>query len=65
MQSRQGKLLGSGEEGNLWLCLGVSEPRQSRQEGTLDLSDICSNQECRGGLVNSTNVRQTYYKTAP
>lgn len=38
--------------------LGVSEPRQSRQEGTLDLSDICSNQECRGGLVNTTHVRR-------
>lgn len=38
--------------------LGVSEPRQSRQEGTLDLSDICSNQECRGGLVSTTHVRR-------
>lgn len=42
--------------------LGFSEPRPSGQEQTLDLRDICPNQECCDGLVTTTKVRLTITK---
>lgn len=45
--------------------LGFSEPRPSGQERTLDLRDICPNQECCDGLVTTTKVRLTMTKQPP
>lgn len=45
--------------------LGFSEPRPSGQERTQDHRDICPNQECRDGLVTTTNVRLTVTRQPP